>query len=143
MDRVEHILMVWQGLGHSAHLVFGLLMVLQVLDVQSTRLALHLGFREFNPLARWFMRLMGIVPGLIATKVLMLLGFAAVFAHTQMRPGELNFLSFDLSLACCIYIGVVLNNLWHITGALRRMPARYHGSRALIRMLLAGQKVPG
>jgi hypothetical protein len=139
MEHVEHIFLVWHGLGQSAQLVFGLLMVLQVLDVQSTRLALQLGFRELNPLARWLMTLMGIVPGLIATKALMLVVFATLFMGTELRQLELNILSLNISLACCVYVSVVICNLWHISDELQRMPARYHGARALIRMLVAGR----
>lgn len=48
----------------------GTLVVLQILDVISTVLVLGKGGAELNPIAMFFMALLGIVPGLLALKAI-------------------------------------------------------------------------
>ena len=77
---------------------------LQVLDVATTWYALEkAGLGEGNPIARWFIEKLGLIPGLLALKG----SLGAVLWATN--PTDLV-----LIFGCILYVGVVGNNAYLI-----------------------------
>lgn len=72
---------------------------LQAADVALTALVLRKGGRELNPIMAWFMRKLGLIPGLALPKVL-----------TTIMVYFINVQWFTIA-ACVLYILVVLWNL--------------------------------
>lgn len=89
-------------LAHVAALLALLFIILNILDIATTRKALALGAREVNPLARFLMRhhLFLPVKGIVA---LLIVGIM----YAQEAEGAV----WTGSLCCLLYIGVVINNL--------------------------------
>ena len=81
-----------------------LLAMLQVLDVATTWYAIEkAGAGEGNPVARWFIEKLGLIPGLLALKGTL----AALLWLTGISGIVLQF-------ACALYVFVVLNNAYVI-----------------------------
>ena len=84
--------------------MIALLVILQLLDVATTWYALEkAGLAEGNPVARWFIEKLGLIPGLLALKG----SLGAVLWATD--PTDLV-----LIFGCILYVGVVGNNAYLI-----------------------------
>lgn len=80
--------------------LFLLLVVVNVADIVSTLIAIRLGASEGNPLLKPFVERLGVVPGLLALKIplLVLTYFYAMYPIV-------------LGALCLIFLGVVASNI--------------------------------
>ncbi len=82
--------------------LFVALIALQVLDCMSTVLVLGKGGKELNPIMARLMDAMGVVPAMVAIKLL-LIGFVwHYYAAVSIQ---------DLAVVCVIYAAVLAHNL--------------------------------
>jgi hypothetical protein len=87
-------------------LALAVFVLLQVLDVWTTRRALAAGGQELNPLANWAMAQLGEVPGLVVIKAVLGLLLLYALAHLPYAQGLASVLVNN-----AIYTVVVISNL--------------------------------
>ena len=89
-----------------SYALLAFLILLQIVDVFTTRRILLAGGRELNPVMRWLVRKLGLMPSLITSK-------AAVFAacYFILLPYW-----WVLALLCIFYTGIFLFNLRAMKG---------------------------
>lgn len=80
-------------------IMFGLFVLLQIVDAWSTVRGLQNGGREANPAIRWFMARIGILPALLLSKAAVI----ALIALALWRYGPHLWLAIALALACGFY----------------------------------------
>lgn len=80
--------------------LFGLLTALQLADVYTTRRILIAGGKELNPMMRWLIRKLGVMPGLIIPKA-----FLLILAYIVLLPYP-----WVLGALCGLYVGVLVHN---------------------------------
>ena len=90
----------------EAYPILAIFILLQALDAYTTKRGMDNGKVERNPVGRWFMRVFGVVKGLIIEKAIgcvLIIGLF-VWVDSPFLYGVLHFLNFTL----CIH--VVLKN---------------------------------
>jgi hypothetical protein len=80
-----------------------LFVVLQVLDVDSTKKVLANGGRELNPIVNFFMKKFGINQGLYLTKIIVIAFIVGLY-----NAGQLNIVV--LTIINIIFLVIVINN---------------------------------
>lgn len=96
------------------YIIFSLFLLTQILDVVSTILALKRpNVVEKNPLLRWLMEKIGIVPALILTKVVAVLILAAIYL---LLPEYRLYLMIGIGITIPWYAYVVIGNFKNARG---------------------------
>jgi len=96
---------VYAAFGWQPLTWFAVLVALNLMDVVLTLYALKRGGAEGNPLVNWLMRKFGVEPGLVGAKAVALgIVFYALPTAAIYMP-----------LACLLYVGVVVWNVYHIS----------------------------
>lgn len=86
-------------------ILFALFIVVQVLDIYTTVHVLLAGAREANPLMHWLMERIGMVPGLLVGKAIVV---AIVLAAVLYAPS--THLTLAVAIVDCLYAGACLHN---------------------------------
>lgn len=89
------------------YLLVGIAMLLQLADIWTTYRVFQQGGFEKAPVARWFIKRLGLLPGLVTLKVLV---NAPIVAATQ--AGYMTW--WALAAYCLVYVWVVFHNYGQI-----------------------------
>lgn len=92
-------------------LTLAVFVLLQLLDAWSTHRALAAGGQEANPIARFFMGWLGVVPGLLVLKALVGVWLWLLLPH--LPAGQVLWVLWAVN---AIYIVVVVNNIFVALG---------------------------
>lgn len=94
-------------------ILFVAFIVLQCLDVHSTNEALKLmNVVEANPVARWFMDKLGILPALLITKILVITLVSTACLYSYKENAEWKMVLVLLVLQVLYTVAVVKNYSW-------------------------------
>jgi hypothetical protein len=88
-------------------ILLAIIILLQVLDAATTLSILKLGGRELNPMLKWLMDRLGVVPALAVSKLVLVGGVAVVAMLAENTPA----LKVLLYLVAMIFAFVCANNI--------------------------------
>lgn len=97
--------------SNITNILFFVLAVLNIADVVTTKLLIDGGGYERNKVIAAVMDKLGVVPALLAVKVIML---AAIYAGCKFIPAPADQVLALLAVAAGYYVGVVQGNLFVI-----------------------------